>query len=358
MATRTIELDRNDLDKSIEVLSSAAQALQLTRFQSLSYRALMLSVDVAIACFVLSIIIIIAAAPARVDAADRWEWVYGVVGVLSVVSSLSILVGLVSLVLNIPLFVRIFRERTRLKKHGLASLSRSLWIESRRSRWISRARSALLIGVGMFFVAGGAALSIAGALTPERRTELFLWAASVAIVGVLLLGARYLRNQRERIALTENAEELKRALQRLRERAGDAEVVTVPSELLEQTANIEAAQIAKERKDAVLRSIASPSKEYAVAFDRSAMEQRAMLSIAERVELEDLVEQLGEEVAKPEPQEGVTAPAKDTTLRGSIKSKRVEIDYVIDRTSRRIRINTVRQREGGSGTSVNGAGHA
>ena len=42
-----IELDRDDLDKSIEVLSSAARTLRLTRFESLSYRALMLSVDVA-----------------------------------------------------------------------------------------------------------------------------------------------------------------------------------------------------------------------------------------------------------------------------------------------------------------------
>jgi len=41
MEIRTIELDRNDLDKSIEVLSGAAQALQLTRFERLSYRALL-----------------------------------------------------------------------------------------------------------------------------------------------------------------------------------------------------------------------------------------------------------------------------------------------------------------------------
>jgi hypothetical protein len=47
------------------------------------------------------------------------------------------------------------------------------------------------------------------------------------------------------------------AIQSLRERAGNAETVTVPSELLEQTAKIESAQIAKERRDAVLQSIGS-----------------------------------------------------------------------------------------------------
>ncbi len=46
-----IELARKDLDKSIEALSSAAQALRLTRFERLLYRTLMLSVDVATVTF-------------------------------------------------------------------------------------------------------------------------------------------------------------------------------------------------------------------------------------------------------------------------------------------------------------------
>jgi hypothetical protein len=35
MASRTIDVERNELDKSIAVLSSAAQALKLTRFERL-----------------------------------------------------------------------------------------------------------------------------------------------------------------------------------------------------------------------------------------------------------------------------------------------------------------------------------
>lgn len=61
---------------------------------------------------------------------------------------LGILVGIVSLALNIPLLRKVFRERARLKKLGLSSLSRSLWKESRRSRWsrwLSRAHGTLLI---------------------------------------------------------------------------------------------------------------------------------------------------------------------------------------------------------------------
>ena len=299
-----IELKRNDLDKSIELLSSAAQALHLTRLQSLSYHALMLSVDVAMLTFALTVGMAATSDDALFAAVETatgsifedlalsirygislwpYGWVGGVAFIFVVVFLVSILFGLVSLMLNIPLFARVFRERARLKKLGLSSLSRSLWTESRRSRWISRARSYLLIGVGIFLVAVGALLSIAGTASPGDRTGLFLGALSFALIAVLLFAARNLRNQRERIDLAANAEELRNALQSLRQRAGDVDIFTVPSVLLEQTAKIEAAQIAKERKDAVLKSIASPSREYAVAFDRGAVEQRATLSIAERI---------------------------------------------------------------------------
>jgi hypothetical protein len=336
-----IELERNDLDKSIEVLSSAAQALQLTR-----YRALMLSVDVAT----------VTLAAAMIVSYFLQDWVFTV---LVAVCFVSILIGLVLLVLNIPLFVRVFREGARLKKLGLSSLSKSLWIEGRRSRWIRRARSYLLIGMGMFLVVAGVVFSIAGWTTVDsgNRTGFFIVAAFLALIGALLLAARYLRNQRERIDLTANAEELRKTLRSLRQRAGDVEVVTVPSELLEQSAKIESAQIAKQRKEAVLQSIASPPEEYAVAFDPSAVEQRATLGIADRVELEDLVEQLSEEAAELESQARAGAGVA-TALRAATKSKRLEIDYLIDQGANRIRITAVRQAEADSTTSAEGAHHA
>jgi hypothetical protein len=351
MSTRTIELDRSDLDKSIEVLSSAAQALQLTRFQSLSYRALMISADAATVLLFAS-----SAIPLIINTEDlirsNFFAFFIVVGILF---DLSIFVGIVSLLLSIPLFVRVFRERARLKKLGLSSLSKSLWMESRRSRWITRGRGWLLLGTGVFLLLGAVQTAVVAFLEKEQ----FPWRVGIslavffALTAVFVLAARYLRNQRERMALTADVEELRRAAQNLRERAGNAEVVTVPSELLEQTAKIESAQIASERKDAVLQSIASPSKEYAVAFDRSAVKQRATLDIADRMELEDLVEQVGAEATESQAGTGTI-----TALRAATKSKRIEIDYLIDQASHRIRITAVRPGIDGSPASSNGATHA
>ena len=127
MATRTIDLDRNDLDKSIEVLSSA-KTLQPTRFQRLSYRALIISVDVAAICYLAYWVndIFNHYDPDNPD-------VRPIVVAPLLIAFMAILVALVALALNIPLFLRAFRERTRLKELGLSSLTKSLWKESRRN---------------------------------------------------------------------------------------------------------------------------------------------------------------------------------------------------------------------------------
>jgi hypothetical protein len=119
--------------------------------------------------------------------------------------------------------------------------------------------------------------------------------------------------------------------------------VSVPSELLEQAAKIESAQIAKERKDAVLQSVAVRPSGYAITFDRDAAKERATLGVADRVELEDLVAQLSTEGARFESQAGAVADAEGGTLRVMTKSQSVEILYVIDQPSRGIRIIAVRR---------------
>jgi hypothetical protein len=337
----------------------------------------MVSVDVAVWSFVafVALIAIIAILAARgLDPKDltplQAAFVFAPLAASMVAFAFAFVVGTVSLALNIPLLRKFYRERARLKKLGLSSLSESLWKESRRGRWISRARGVLLIVVGIFMFFGffgGAVASLVGLMTPRQMTEfegeiqgewqVWLWGALFyATMAVLIFSARYLQNQRERMELTASAEELKKALETLRQRAGNAEVVPVPSELLEQAAKIESAQIAKERKDAVLQSVAVRPSGYAITFDRDAAKERARLGVADRVELEDLVAQLSTEGAQFEPQAGAVAGAEGGTLRVMTESQRVEVVYAIDQASHGIRITAVRS--GGSHSSPNGHSHA
>ena len=328
MATRTIELDRTDLDKSIEVLSSA-KTLQLTRFQRFSYRALIVSSDVAVICYLALVLV-----PGAAFILNR---------LLLAIVLLAAFVGIVALLLNIPLFLRAFRERARLKKLGLSSLSKSLWKESRRSRWISRIRGAALMTVIIVLILGFLADVYADVSAIRELIGLFIGLT-------LFIGTRYLQIQRERMDLTANAEELGKAFKSLRQRAGKTKVVSVPTELVEQTAKIESAQIAEERKDAILESVSSRPTGYAIAFDRDAAEQRATLDVADRIELADLVAQLSIAGLQLEPRQGMQ--------RDKTESNRVEIDYVIDNASRSIRVIAVRRLREVSHASVSGASHA
>jgi hypothetical protein len=339
-ATRTITVSSEEIESAIEALSSAGQALKLTRFQRASYHGLMVSIDVGAVTLVMAFMVGLFTG----DPSDLIE-----------IFIVCMFIGLVCLVLNIPLLLETIRERTRLKSLGLSSLSKILWIESRRSRWISRARGALLTVVGIItlvYSAVGIVRFFRGDLAgPNAVLGLFI----IAIASCLLFGAQFLRNQRERMDLTASAEELRNALQSLRLHAGMRGFVSVPSELLEQAAKIETAQIAKERKDAVLQSVALRPTEYAIAYDRDAAEQRATLCTSDRVELEDLVAQLSTDGG----QLGQQAQAVgEATLRGMTKSKRIEIEYVIDHASHRIRIAAVRHAGDGPRASLNGASYA
>ena len=294
MVTRTIELDRNDLDKSIEVLSSAAQTLKLTRFERLSYRALMLTADVAAVGYLARFLI---AACLILFGIEEYSILLLVFGALV---ELVAFVGIVALMLNIPAFVRIFRERARVQTTW-SQFSLQILMEGKLPGSMDKPGSWVPVNrhrCGARFEFGSRP-RIPGACWVSYATwnRLLIVAVEAALPAGLLFAARFLRDQRERMELTANAEELRKAFQSLRQRSGKANVVTVPSELLEQTAKIELAQIARERKDAVLQSITLPSKRYAVAFDGNAVEQRATLNTADRVELEELVEQIGADAA-------------------------------------------------------------
>ena len=351
-----VALSPNELERTLEVLSNAGQTLQLTRFEKLSYRALLLSVDGMLVSFLLIMLILFLSGGEPLDLAGK------LVGVLATFFTASGVVGIVSLMLNIPLLIKTFREARRLKRLGLNSLSTSLWKENRRGRWISRIRGILLISMGIVILMiaatalGGALMMGVGFGDRDERIILSFVVLFPLTIAALLFAARYLRNQRERMDLAASAEGLRKALLSLRQREGP-EIVSVPAELLEQTARIESMAISNERKDAVLQSAASRPNAYAVAFSREAVQQRATLSTADRVGLEDLVAELSTNGAQFASQAQAIPGTDGPTFLGASKSKRVEIEYVIDRASRGIRVISVRPGAEASPAVLSGTGH-
>jgi hypothetical protein len=349
-----VALSSNELERTIEVLSSAGRTLQLTRFERLSYRALLLSVDGVLTTFLLASLI-----GFFISEGETGTWLNILDDVMDQVNNLFIGAGLVALALNMPLLGKTFNETRRFKRLGLNSLSKSLWKENRRGRWISRLRGFLLIVFG-FFTSVMLVMILIGAMMGQLDREqqiVISWMGPVcATLAILLFATRYLRNQRERMDLAASAGELRKALISLRQRKGP-DVISVPAELLERTAIIESAQISEERKDAVLQSAAFRPNAYTIAFSGEAARQRATLGVEDRVELEDLVAELS---TRGEPLESQAQPVPSTEgvpLLGATKSKRVEIEYVIEHAPRGVRVTAVRQGEQTAQDSLNGAGH-
>jgi hypothetical protein len=346
MDARTVAIDPKDLESGIEALSSAGQAFQLTRFERGAYYLLTVSVDVT--AWSVIALVLLSFLPAS------WMGGYNPAFIGGGLVVVGTLLAAMALVINIPLASKLYRERARLKELGLASLSKSLWKESRRGRWIRQVVRWVPVIILVVIISFTLAVRI---LSDEE------WEAGDTFVVVIFTGfaallvlARYLRSQRERIDLAASAEELKKVFQALQHRAGKAEVVSVPSELLEQAARIESAQIAKERKDAVLQSVSAGPSGYGVTFDRAAAEQRRMLDVSDRVELEDVVAQLS--IEGPDKLTSEAGPPKGATRRCETKNKRVEIEYVVDQTSHGVRIIAVRSEGGGSHSSPNERSHA
>jgi hypothetical protein len=350
VGTQTIELGPKDLEEKISVLFRAAEALQLTRYERYSYRALIVSVYLITGSFISQFIYSL-----FIDPIIYYKWFWPLV----LEFHMTVFLGLLSLGLNAPLFFKVFHEKARLKELGIDSLTESLWRDSRWRRWQSRALGGLLILTGIctfliviFLIMSGTCgilidiFCLFLGVSDEKFSLLVFFSIYWAIIAALLIGARYLHSQRERMRLTANAQELNAALKNLRQHVGKAGVALVPSKLLEQTAKIEWAEIAKDRKDAVLQSVAFPPTGFTIAFDRDAAEQRATLAVADRVEVEDLAAQLSTHGAQLDLQPGAVGVAIDerATLRGTTESKRVEIEYVIDHAARAIRVIAVRHK--------------
>jgi hypothetical protein len=367
MVARSVPLSSNDLDSAIDVLASAGQALKPTRRERWSYRALMISADVAMASigiqFPIGVVAGMLLAPEPNDDPLKFvDRLFASSDILAAflytaiaVSAVAVVVGIVSLALNVPLFREAQRNRAKLEERGLSSLSRVLWKQTRRSQWVSRIRAVLLVTVASCFILDYLyLLYIVYVEAPDLETfgefgekisePIIHWTLLVfrllfvVLAAALLFGARYLRQQRERMDLTASAAELRKALQSLRQHAG-AGKVSVPLELLERTAKIESAQIATERKVAVLQSFAFRPNAYAITFDENASAQRTKLDALDRVDLEDLVAQLSTEGA---PLNLPPGAARDSMFLGTASTKRVEVDYSIDKSSRGIRIVDVR----------------
>jgi len=356
---QTVPVESDRLDAAIKVLAGAASSFRLSDRERAAYRALMLSANLAIASLALELLLV----GFTVDRAalqdghlqflrdDRGlvEALRLVVGVGFAASGLA---GLVAFALNVPLWVRMFHERARLRSLGVNALTRTLWKAGRRTRWTGTVHR-VLIGVfaalNLLLAVGAAAEQLKGA---AAYVALFL------AVAALLLGAWNLRNQREQLELAADAGELEKALDQIRLRSPDAATVEVPEALIERAAMVESAQIARDRMEALLRGTDPRRDGLAISFERQALSQRAALPVPDRLELEDVLASLSTRSPAPGVAPGAEAGsgvARYHTASGG----EVQVEYTIDPQASVVRVSRVtsERTEPGRAEVSEGANH-
>jgi hypothetical protein len=324
MNAQTIPLSSVELDGAIDALSRAGQTFRLTRFERRTYLGLLISVDVAAVGMVIGLLC--------------FAFNATVAGLVLLGAVVATVVGIILLALNVPLFRKVFRERKSLRERGLTALSQSLWKESRRGRWIRWLREATLIAMSVILGVVLALAAVGGVIQGQLEDAGFIVGFTyLALATALIAGAQYLRIQAQRLELVSNADALRKSLQSLRSHSHGG-TVSVPAEFLARTARIESAEIMAQRRDAVLQSDAFRPNAYAVTFHRDAAEQKAALSLDDRLELEDLVAQLSTGGAELESSPDVGA---GETRRTMTENKRLAVAYSVDRAARSISINEV-----------------
>jgi hypothetical protein len=336
--TEDAKLSATQIQEAIAVVSVAATQFEPTPRQRLLYHALLASVDLGSGALII-LTIAFGTGALKEEHFDFFGpdlnlFTLVTCGTAFLATLFFLVVGIPLLLLNLPLFIKSWRQRLQLQRLGVANLADPLKAVRRRRSWKKRVRALLmaLVGVGVVLTfPAGTELAIFAAVVFVAVSPQTEFRNLLALSTVMLSAAWQLGRLRDRLELATDLRTLADELRAFRDREADASELGVSSNLLERTARVEADHIAREREAAIAAS-ASTELEVAVVFDQAALQQRGRLGPVERSDLEDLVD---------------TLTARNRSARGgnglaAARNGTVEIEYSADPPFG-IRITAVRE---------------
>lgn len=263
-----------------------------------------------------------------------------VFGAVSIVLFLAMLSSLVLLLLNLPLVIRIVRQRALLRRLGLRDLSVALWKTQRRKRIWARVWWVLMLTVGVLSLVA-AVLALLGTLTtpsaPPYQGDLAFLLIGVGMfvtLGVTTIGLYLVQRGKQQLDLVADASQLRQSLLEMKERTTDGDAIIVPAEAMQSVARMEAAQIARERAEAVVACADTKDRGYGVFIARDVSAQKGTLDLATRMQVEEAIERIG---ANPHPPEA-TAEGAEGLWRLRSADGAIQLAYAIDEQQRQVRV--------------------
>ena len=345
-------LTPSQLQQALDVLDRAREAFQIKPRSQRLYRFLRLFVHFAVGAYLSLLLFVDLGEVLRRTAAQRGmvsQAIWGFKIASSVVCAVALSGSVILLLLNLPLVVRIVRERMLLRRLGLKDLSMVLWkAERKRSPWGR-------VSYWVVFVVGVLALLICLASVFSTRGNIGAVLVFLAF-GVTTVGYCLLRRGKEQLDLVADANQLRRWLVQLQERAGVDQVIAVPAEVLEKVARIESAHIARQRAEAVADCVDRKPAGYGVLVARDVSARKSALDPSSRLKVEELIERIAADPRAPE----ATADQGQGLWRLRTADGEVESVYGIDEPQHQVRLVAMgaAQAESGVGGQLPGDSHA
>jgi hypothetical protein len=326
-ATAEYEFNRAEFERALGVLDREQQAMQLSRAQRLSYKIYRIFVWGFVLCLV-GIIVDFAIEFRKTEPPFAFLIFFLAIG-------LCFLFAILSLVLNIPLILKIIRHKLLFHRRGLSDFLDALWKAHQKTRRRMAIVEKTALGLGIVFLIIsiiGIWISWVGAVTCFLIGTLFI------MFYVLQSGKAWLDMMTSRWRDAARLKESMAALEKAAQHAG-SERIPVPVDVIEQFSRIETEQIARSRAIAISESATAPRTDFSIQSSNEVLKVKAGLDPDDRLKVEETINDL---MLQPKPS-GVEKDADTDTLRQGVQGTDWEIVYAVDDAGRQLRLLSLRQ---------------
>lgn len=336
-ARSTHKLDAHQLDQALAILEKEQQANVPSRWQKIAF------IILKSASYGLGLV---AVAILAFDVADRTSFIKlgssyldrnrMLFSLAIFFSALYILVLLIPFVANVPLLFKLRRQHKLVKRLGLWEVLNTPWqVESREKR--SRTTRPVIIGsIGLLIIFIEMIIAGLPVLFATNQAEIFFTIILILLIplsGALRATYFIIRG----LARMEAVTQLQASLSTYKEKAEQDKdgAIDVPSGVYQRIAQIEKAQITRDRAESILAyQQESDEATYIVQKSRAVREAQAQLDPMMRLRVQDRVDALAE---VPRPAGAVEDP-QTQTWRLRVPDTPIEIEFAVDNERKRVRI--------------------
>lgn len=344
----TCKLDTNKIEQSLAILQKEQQVNMISRWQKISYILFNLSIYVFVISFILMTVLSIYY---KGKPAGIWLTVMYSLAALFFISAVLIPI---LFFLNIPLIRKIWHQIKLVRRLGLYEVFKVPWQAEKRKKRFLNILTLIIACLGLLIILYVMIYILRIIeIAMHRNGHLYLITFLILIIiGMAFITLHFMRRNKRRLEVTARLQSyFVNYMDEARE--DEDQQIDIPTEDYRQIAQIERAQINRDRFESIITSTdESDFSLYSVQKSRSAREVKSQLDPDIKLKIDAELEDLAMEPRPPEAKED----PKDEIWQLRLKEAPVEISYTIDEDNRIIKIFTLKLITGDPSSNSNHGG--